>query len=94
MKSHKILLIGWIILVLLSLSCNPPEKEKTTEPSKHILPIEGTGDLNFSVGQMVYVPAYSQIHSVYAGPEDMLINFAVTLSIRNTDLKSPIIIKL
>ena len=93
MKSHKILLVGWIILVLLSLSCNPPEKEETTELPKHILPINATGDLNFSAGQMVYVPAYSQIHSVYSGQEDMLISFAVTLSIRNTDLEHSIIIK-
>ena len=93
MKSHKILFAGWIILVLLSLSCNPPETEETTELPKHILPINATGDLNFSAGQMVYVPAYSQIHSVYPGPEDMLINFAVTLSIRNTDLEHSIVIK-
>ncbi len=42
---------------------------------------------------MVYVPAYSQIHSIYSGGKNQMINFAVTLSIRNTDLQHPIFIK-
>ena len=93
MKQTKILSLLCVLYMIFSLSCSPPKKEETTELPKHILPINATGDLNFSVGQMVYVPAYSQLHSIYSGPEDMLINFAVTLSIRNTDLEHPIIIK-
>jgi len=92
MKPHKTLLSAWFILALFSLSCNP-EKEEVKEDPQHIQTIITTGDLDISVGQMVYVPAYSQIHSVYSGGKDQMINFAVTLSIRNTDLEHPIIIK-
>jgi Protein of unknown function (DUF3124) len=81
-----------VILVWFSLSCIP-EKEELVETPQHIQPFAATGNLDFSNGQMVYVPAYSQIHSVYSGTEDSRINIAVTLSIRNTDIDNSIIIK-
>ena len=98
MKSYKILFTAGFILVLFSLSCNPEKEEtketkETKELPQHIQPITTLGDLDISVGQLVYVPAYSQIHSVYSGTEDSRINIAVTLSIRNTDIENPIIIK-
>ena len=80
------------ILVWFSLSC-VPEKEEMKEIPQHIQPIAINGDLDLSNGQMVYVPAYSQIHSVYSSTEESRINIAVTLSIRNTDIDNPIIIK-
>jgi len=89
---NKTLMLAWFILALFILSCNP-EKEETKELPQHLQTITTTGDLNISVGQMVYVPAYSQIHSVYSGGKGQMINFAVTLSIRKTDLQFPIIIK-
>ena len=92
MNSHKILLAGWIIFVLFFMSC-VPEKEDVKESPIHIQPIAATGDLDLSIGQLVYVPAYSQIHSVYSTIEDGRINLAVTLSIRNTDMDNAIIIK-
>ncbi|MCD6598601.1 MAG: DUF3124 domain-containing protein [Bacteroidales bacterium] len=92
MKSHKIFLISWIIFVLLFSSCMP-EKEEVKEITKHIQTIVVTEDLDISVGQMVYVPAYSQIYSVFTNTSDARINLAVTLSIRNTDIDNPIIIK-
>lgn len=92
MKPHKTLLSTWFILALFLLACNL-EKEETKEPPQHIQTITTTGDLDISVGQIVYVPAYSQIHSVYSGGKNQMINFAVTLSIRNTDLEHPINLK-
>jgi len=92
MKSSKILFIGLIILNVLFLSCMTKEEE-VKEPPKHIQPIAVTGDLDVSIGQLVYVPAYSQIHSVYSITKDGRINLAVTLSIRNTDMDNVIIIK-
>ena len=92
MNLFKMLVSAWIILALFLLSC-APEKEEEKVTQQHIQPIATTGDLDFSTGQMVYVPAYSQIHSVYSSREGSLINFAVTLSIRNTDFDQPIIIK-
>jgi len=92
MNLPKILLAVWIILALFLLSCAPEKEEENVIP-QHIQPISGISDLDFSTGEIVYVPAYSQIHSVYTSREGSLINFAVTLSIRNTDFDHPIIIK-
>ena len=92
MNLPKILLAVWIILALFLFSCAPEKEEENVIP-QHIQPISGISDLDFSTGEIVYVPAYSQIHSVYTSREGSLINFAVTLSIRNTDFDQPIIIK-
>ncbi len=92
MKSYKIFFAGWIILVFLISSCMP-EKEEVKEIPEHIQPIAATEHLDLSNGQLVYVPAYSQIHSVFPNTSDSRINLAVTLSIRNTDMNNPIIIK-
>jgi len=92
MKAHKILLSAMFILVLLFSSCIP-EKEEVKEIPKHIQPIVAGVDLDLSAGQLVYVPAYSQIYSVFDNSSDARINLAVTLSIRNTDMNNPIIIK-
>jgi len=92
MKSYSILLTGWIILVLFFSACIP-EKEEVKEIPEHIQLIAATGDLDISNGQMVYVPAYSQIYSVFSNTSDAGLNLAVTLSIRNTDMNNPIIIK-
>ncbi len=91
MKSFKSL-PAYIILVWFSLSCIPG-KEEMKEIPQHIQPIAASGDLDFSNCQKVYVPAYSQIHSVYSSNEESRINFAVTFSIRNTDIDNPIFIK-
>ncbi len=92
MRSYKTLLSAGFILVLLFSSCIP-EKEEVKEIPEHIQPIAASGDLDLSTGQMVYVPAYSQIYSVFSNTDDGRINLAVTLSIRNTDINNPIIIK-
>jgi len=49
--------------------------------------VEATADAPF--GQSIYVPAYS---SIYASDKDHAFNLAVTLSVRNTDGKRPIVI--
>ena len=90
MNVLKLLAAAGIILVLYSCA---PEKEEVKVTPQHIQPLIAVGDLDFSIGQTIYVPAYSQIHSVYFGKENSWINFAVTLSIRNTDINIPIIIK-
>ncbi len=93
MKSSKILFTGLIIINMFFLSCMTKEEEVKEAAPKHIQPIAATGDLDLSVGQLVYVPAYSQIHPVYSGTEGGRINLAVTLSIRNTDMDNVIVIK-
>lgn len=47
-------------------------------------------DLRVVTGQMVYVPAYSE---VFFGREGLNMELAVTLAIHNTDLNAPIIIQ-
>ena len=92
MKLSKLLFSGWIIINMFFLSC-ATKNEEVKEIPKHIQTISTTEDLDISTGQMVYVPAYSQIHSVFTNKTDARINLAVTLSIRNTDINNPIIIK-
>jgi len=82
----------FIIFSWFLFSCTT-EKEKDQELPQHIQLIEAARDLDFSNGQTVYVPAYSQINSIYSDAEESRINLAVTLSIRNTDIDKPIIIK-
>ncbi|QPC84204.1 DUF3124 domain-containing protein [Phototrophicus methaneseepsis] len=47
-------------------------------------------DLQIVTGQMIYVPAYSEI---FLGTGNQTIELAVTLSIHNTDLELPIIVQ-
>ena len=53
-----------LLYVFFSWSCAPEKEEDTTKPI-HIQPISAHVDLEFLRGQMVYVPAYSQIYSIY-----------------------------
>ena len=81
-----------VIISCITFSCSP-EKEEGKEAPQHIQPISASEDLDFSFGQIVYVPAYSQIQSVSSSTEESRVNLAVTLSIRNTDIDHSIIIK-
>ena len=92
MKIYITIPIIGILFVLIFWSCTPKKEEDSTKPV-HIQPIGANVALELSIGQTVYVPAYSQIYSVNANDEDSRTNLAVTLSIRNTDLDHPIVIK-
>lgn len=50
---------------------------------------QDVSDLNLVVGQVVYVPAYSDI---YTGGDGRTIDLAITLSVCNTDLDHPIVV--
>ncbi len=93
MNIFKLTLLSLLYLSFFN-ACTLDKKENTkTATEQHIQSITNSGDLNFSTGQMLYVPAYSQIQSAYTEKEGNHINLSVTLSIRNTDIKNPIIIK-
>lgn len=80
----------WLLLIILLLmaGCNalpesPPLTTGNTRPVSN-------RELNIVTGQIVYVPAYSEI---FYGREDLNMELAVTLAIHNTDFDSPIIIQ-
>jgi hypothetical protein len=86
--------IAFIFLV----SCTSPNLEQkppsTSNPGTDTQsqPQEITLDKNFKIamGQTIYVPIYSHI---YFDNRQTVFNLAATLSIRNTDLNNPIVIK-
>jgi len=81
--------LAMLILAVVLVSCAPEEKGEKRQPQKEI-PLVAIENLHIVTGEVVYVPAYSQIHSmVEAGTIDL----AVTLSVRNTDIRRPIIIR-
>lgn len=53
-------------------------------------PCQAGSETVLSIGQAVYVPVYSHI---YSGDREQPVYLAVTLSIRNTDMKGPIIVE-
>jgi hypothetical protein len=82
-----------LILVLFLASCTSPNVSPRlqTNTNQAVEPQVVTLDENIKVaaGQTIYVPVYSHI---YFEDKKNLLNLAVTLSIRNTDLGNPIII--
>lgn len=81
---------GWLVVILtfsLLLGCTALESKETLAPSdeNEIIQVE---DLDIATGQVVYVPAYSEIY--YAA--DKTLGLAITLSVHNTDLSQPIVL--
>lgn len=77
--------IIFLLFMLGSLaSCNstPPP---SSIPEQSIV----VQDLDITVGQTIYVPAYSKI---YSSPRGQTLDLTVTLSIHNTDTDHPIIV--
>ncbi|MBK8902276.1 MAG: DUF3124 domain-containing protein [Anaerolineaceae bacterium] len=73
-----------VILLGFSVACN-------TSPPNQTIPEPGPAiqDLDITVGQTIYVPAYSKI---YSSPRGQTLDLTVTLSIHNTDTDQPIFI--
>jgi hypothetical protein len=88
-------LFSLILTLIVSLTACTLLGAQTTQPS----PPSGTstlqpanlGSIKVLTGQLVYVPVYSYIY--HFDTRNQVINLATTLSIRNTDLTHPIIIK-
>jgi hypothetical protein len=86
----KLCRFGWLAVILtliLLVSCTPLVSEETLAPPDEsgIIQVE---DLDIATGQIIYVPAYSEIY--YA--TDRTLSLAVTLSVHNTDLNHPIVL--
>jgi hypothetical protein len=81
-------LAGFVaVLVLILAACSEPTAQ-TIQPAP-TLAAEEFGDLHIVTGQLVFVPAYSEIISV-SNPR---LQLSTTLAIHNTDLQHSIIVK-
>jgi hypothetical protein len=79
-----------ILLVAFALSGCSSTPESQSPPSARTLQPPTARDLRIVTGQIVYVPAYSE---VFYGRAGLSMELAVTLAIHNTDLNTPIIIQ-
>lgn len=85
--------VTWVLLfaiVMVLAGCD--EATLSTEQpltTGNLQPVTGR-DLRIVTGQVVYVPAYSE---VFAGRQGLNTDLAITLAIHNTDLQAPIIIQ-
>lgn len=77
-----------IVIVALLAGCSGATEQKPLTTGS-FQPITGR-DLRIVTGQVVYVPAYSE---VFYGREGLNMELAVTLAVHNTDLDAPIIIR-
>jgi hypothetical protein len=86
----KLFCFGWLAVILmltLLMGCTPLTFEETPAlpDESEIIQVE---DLDIATGQIIYVPAYSEIY--YAS--DRTLSLAITLSVHNTDLNHPIVL--
>ena len=94
-SSSAALLVLIVLIALMATACGTPQSSSATPaPSADELhgPLQPVtvSDMDLAVGQTLYVPAYSQI---FSGDAATTFDLTVTLSIRNTDLTNPIIIR-
>ena len=78
-----------LIAMLLLIGCSTVTTENVPLTTGSYEPVTGR-DLRIVTGQIVYVPAYSE---VFFGRESENMNLAVTLAIHNTDLDAPIFVQ-
>ncbi|HEX8385562.1 MAG TPA: DUF3124 domain-containing protein [Rubricoccaceae bacterium] len=78
-------LAGLVVAALTLGACGEGAPEtRVPTPAEASVPADTAGSVS---GQTVYVPVYSH---VYFGDDARPVNFAVTLSVRNTDARAPI----
>jgi hypothetical protein len=84
----------WAIAMVVLTACATPTASQKAQPD---LPQNGAGlkqvildKSKVKMGETVYVPVYSHIY--HYNNQSHTINLSVTLSIRNTDLRNPMVI--
>lgn len=82
---HRLAIIT--LLAVLLAACDTPEAQGV-QPLPTVPP-DRLGNLHIAMGQLVFVPAYSEIFYGYA---DQTLKLTTTLAIHNTDLSIPIIV--
>jgi len=78
-------------LLLFTVACGTPPPTERKEGSGHVVlkPLADPAGYVARTRQLIYVPAYS---SIYWGFDQQVAELAITLSIRNVNLKQPIVI--
>lgn len=87
--------LSLMLILMVSLTgCTWLDTQTPPSPSPHIgksiLKPVALNSKKIVAGQTIYVPVYSYIY--HYDTQNQVINLAATLSIRNTDLKHPVII--
>jgi hypothetical protein len=78
-----------LILVLLLTGCADSQTGTAPPTASSLKPVTLDNTVKIAAGQTIYVPAYS---AIYMWEQRRSMDLTTTLSIRNTDLKAPIII--
>ncbi len=81
--------LKWLFILLLLFAGCREAASKPPLTTGSLQPVANS-DLHIVTGQLVYVPAYSEI---FYGREGISIGLAATLAIHNTDFDTPIIIR-
>ena len=93
-RQLKCVIAYWAIAVCFLTSCStasiPERQEVAKNPIAQLQPVN-LDKTKIIMGQTVYVPIYSHIY--HDNSQNNVMNLSATLSIRNTDMKDPIIIK-
>jgi hypothetical protein len=84
-KQHYLALV--LMVSLLLAACGGDDSQPGAAVTLHSVTAR---DLQIVTGQIIYVPAYSEI---FYNDANRTIRLAVTLAIHNTDLENPIIIQ-
>lgn len=84
-------LIIMVIAVTLLVACTTQGENDRSDADATPLPLATVSleDIEVVTGQLIYVPAYSEI---FFDTEESTLDLAITLAFRNTDLNNPIII--
>lgn len=87
-SQHPVVCLFLLVTTMFMTACTG-STERIVTTTGSFQPVTGR-DLRIVTGQMVYVPAYSE---VFFGSQQHNLDLAVTLAIHNTDLDDPIIIQ-
>ena len=77
------------MLFIILVGCSGQSYEAASDQESQTTQAAARGDLSIFTGQVLYVPAYSE---VYSATEDQTWDMTVTLSIRNANLDKSIFI--
>lgn len=87
MKQAAAVIMVWVALVLAGCDTAATDSPRASQSGQVI--IANPDELQIVTGQVVYVPAYTE---VLYGSVDSVLRLSVTLTIHNTDPDTPIII--
>lgn len=91
MNAYRYYAIIMVIAVTILVGCAPQGEIEQSNANSTPVPLEivSLENLEIVTGQLIHVPAYSEI---FFETEERTLNLAITLAFRNTDLTSPIVI--